>query len=103
MLRRCVTPPCANLTRGLSNIFVTAAGQNSIMGTEIQTERIDRSWTEILKLWHAAYETKIFDGHREAVGRGPTLQASREAALTVWVSDGQREYEASRDSFSAAP
>lgn len=88
---------------GIEQYFCHSARSEFDMGTEIQTERIDRSWTEILKLWHAAYETKIFDGHREAVGRGPTLQASREAALTVWVSDGQREYEASRDSFSAAP
>ncbi len=31
-------------------------------------------------LWPRAYQTKIWDRHREAVGRGPTPQAAQEAA-----------------------
>jgi hypothetical protein len=59
------------------------------MGTDIRTERLDRSWTEILKLWRAAYETRIFDEHREATGRGPTVESSREAALWKWVTEAE--------------
>ena len=57
------------------------------MSTKIQTERIDRSWTEKLMLWRAAYRTCIFDEHREAIGRGPTVEASRVATLRRWVED----------------
>jgi hypothetical protein len=80
----------------MSNLFVISRSQNPPMSTEIQTKRIHRSWSEKLMLWRAAYQTKIFDDHREAVGRGPTVQASREAALAVWVADWQREHETSR-------
>ena len=35
------------------------------MATEIQTARVRRTRIDRLKLWHRAYETKIFDEHRE--------------------------------------
>ena len=56
------------------------------MGTEIRTERIRRTWLDKLLLWSRAYQTKIFDAHREVVGRGPTAQSSGEAALERWVA-----------------
>ena len=65
------------------------------MATQIATARVRRTLRDRLLLWRRAFETKIFDERRrEAVGRGATVEASREAALTVWVSDGQREFEA---------
>ena len=38
-------------------------------------------------MWQRAYETKIWDGRREAFGRGPTPEASREAAERLWVEE----------------
>jgi hypothetical protein len=35
-------------------------------------------------MWLHAYETKLLDGNREAVGRGPTPEAARDAALKRW-------------------
>jgi hypothetical protein len=61
------------------------------MQTEIQTERVQRTWTDKVLLWRRAYQTRIYDEHREAIGRGPTVQASREAALEKWVTEGQTE------------
>jgi hypothetical protein len=57
------------------------------MGTEIKTSRIRRTWFDKLSLWSRAYQTKVFDGSREAVGRGPTPEASRDAALKRWVEE----------------
>jgi hypothetical protein len=54
------------------------------MGTEIKTWRARRSLLDKLKGWERAYETKISNGRREAVGRGRTLNASREAAQRRW-------------------
>jgi hypothetical protein len=62
-----------------------------VMGPEIKTERVRRTWLDKLLLWRRAYRTRIYDAHREAIGRGPTVEASREAALNVWVSEGQSE------------
>ena len=64
------------------------------MQTEIQSERVHRTWLDKLLLWRRAYQTRIYDEHREATGRGPTVQASREAALHKWVTEGQADYEA---------
>ena len=35
-------------------------------------------------MWRYAYEMKVFDEQREAVGRGPTPRAARDAALKRW-------------------
>jgi hypothetical protein len=57
------------------------------MVTELKTSRVHRTWLDKLLLWQRAYETKIFDGHREVVGRGPTPEASQKAAERRWVSE----------------
>ncbi len=51
------------------------------MSNEIKTttERSRRTWLEKLQMWPRAYKTKISDGRREAIGRGPTPEASQEA------------------------
>ena len=54
------------------------------MITETKTQRVHRTWFERLKMWRYAYETKVFDEQREAVGRGPTPRAARDAALKRW-------------------
>jgi hypothetical protein len=41
---------------------------------------------ERLKLWRHAYETKVFKNRHEAIGRGPTPEASQKAAK----SDGSQ-------------
>jgi hypothetical protein len=44
-------------------------------------------------LWQRAYEVKIWDAHRETVGRGPTPEAAQEAAERRWVAEAQRAHE----------
>jgi len=74
-----------------------------ITHTNIETSRVKRTWMNVLSLWRRAFTTRIFNERREVVGRGSSEQSSREAALTAWVTDAQREYEASRVNRSAAP
>jgi hypothetical protein len=76
-------------------------GQIRLMATQIETARVRRTLRDKLLLWRRALETKIFDERREAIGRGPTVEASREAALAVWVTDGQREFKAGRNNRGA--
>jgi hypothetical protein len=68
--------------------------QIRLMATQIETARVRRTLRDKLLLWRRAFETKIFDERRQAVGRGPTVEVSREAALAIWVTDGQHEFEA---------
>ena len=53
--------------------------------TEIKTTQVRRSWTDKLRLWGRAYQTRVFDEHREAFGRGPSPEASRNAAMERWM------------------
>ena len=57
------------------------------MAPETITVRTRRTWTEKLRMWPRAYETRITEGHFEAVGRGPTRKVSRETALELWRSE----------------
>jgi hypothetical protein len=68
-----------------------------IRHTNIETSRVQRTWMDVLSLWRRASETRIFNEQREAIGRGPNEQASRVAALEIWVIGARRQYEASRD------
>lgn len=67
--------------------------QSGLMGTQVETIRVRRTLRDKLLLWRRAFETKIFDERHEAVGRGPTVEASREAAMAAWVTEWQREFE----------
>ena len=64
--------------------------------TEIKTERAHRTVAEKFMLWRRAYQTRIFDERHEAIGRGPTYEASREAALKKWVDQWQHEHDESQ-------
>jgi hypothetical protein len=88
----CGIPTCADPPCGWRDNFVTGPSQTSCM-TEIETEQVPRTLADILFLWRRAYLTRIFDESHEAIGRGPTYQASREAALEMWVRQWQREHE----------
>ena len=55
------------------------------MKTDVQTERVHRTWFDKLLLWRRAYQTKISNDQLGVVGRGPTAHASEEAALRRWV------------------
>ena len=57
------------------------------MVTEMRTNRVRRTWLDKLLLWQRAYETRIFDGHHEVIGRGPTPEASQAAAEQRWVAE----------------
>ena len=57
------------------------------MVTEMQTNRVRRTWLDKLLRWQRAYETRIFDRHHEVVGRGPTPEASQAAAEQQWVAE----------------
>ena len=49
-----------------------------------ETSRAHRTWIERLWLWERAYETKIWASGHEVSGRGPTAEASQEAAMNRW-------------------
>ena len=53
--------------------------------------RVRRTWWDKLVLWKSAFETKMSDSEREVRGRGPTAEASREAALAKWKATEQLE------------
>ena len=57
------------------------------MDPEINSVRNHRTWLERLRLWPRAYETKITDAHHEAIGRGPTTEASYAIARRRWHAD----------------
>jgi hypothetical protein len=57
------------------------------MQTQIETSRVHWTWADKLKLWRRAYETKIWDGQRQVIGRGSTPNASQEAAERQWVEE----------------
>ena len=96
-----VTPTRA-IALWIAQSFRHEPESDSVMGTQIETAHVRRTLRDKLLLWRRAFETKIFDERREAIGRGPTVEASRDAALAVWVTDGQREFEADRDTRSVA-
>ena len=55
------------------------------MATELrQFVPVRRTWLDKLQFWQRAYQTKIFDECREVYGRGPTREASIEAAKRRW-------------------
>ena len=67
------------------HLGVTSTGEISLMVTEMKTSRVRRTWLDKLLLWPRAYETRIFDGRHEVVGRGPTAEASQAVAEQRWV------------------
>jgi hypothetical protein len=61
--------------------------------TETKTHLVHRTWLERLKLWRHAYETKVFNNRHEAIGRGPTPEASQKAAEKRWLAAQSPEKE----------
>jgi hypothetical protein len=53
--------------------------------TEIKCYRVRRSWIEKLMMWQRAYETRITEGFREICARGPSPEASEQAAQRRWA------------------
>ena len=51
---------------------------------DLRTSRIRRGWLDRLKGYDRLYETKVTDGERAAYGKGPTREASEQAALRNW-------------------
>ena len=51
---------------------------------EFRTTRVRRGWLDRLKGYKRVYETKLTDGERVAHGRGPTREASEQAAIKNW-------------------
>ena len=62
-----------------------------VMSIEAKTQRVPRTWFERLKLWRHAYEMKVFNHLHEAIGRGPSPAAARDAALKRWNEQIERE------------
>jgi hypothetical protein len=61
------------------------------MPREIKTVRTRRTWLDKLKMWRRAYETKIRYERQEAIGRGPTPEASKESAERGWDKEDRNE------------
>ena len=98
-----VSPSPATIRLVDCAIFSSRRGPNVLaMSTQIKTWRSRRTWIERLR-WKRAYETKIFDECLEALGRGPTPEASLAAAEWRWVEEHQREYEANRERDNDGP
>jgi hypothetical protein len=53
--------------------------------------RVRRTWLDKLMLWKRAYETKVSDGLREVIGRGPTREASEQSAFRRWNTEAPTE------------
>ena len=51
---------------------------------ELRTLRVRRNWLDRLRGYDRVYETKVTDGEQEAYGRGPSREASEQAALRSW-------------------
>ena len=51
---------------------------------DLRTSRIRRGWLDRLKGYDRLYGTKVTDGKRAAYGKGPTREASEQAALRNW-------------------
>lgn len=51
---------------------------------EVKTSRVRRGWIDRLKGYDRLYESRLTDGEHVAYGRGPSREASEEAALRNW-------------------
>ena len=69
------------------NDHATSLDHDPSLRTHVQTSRVRRIWSDRLKMWQRAYETKIWDGRREITGRGSSASASQKVAERQWVKD----------------
>src|SRR5262245_65973253 len=67
-----------------SSPVVTPPEHDPFAGTQIVTLRVHRTWSDRLKLWRHADQTKISDSRGEVIGRGYSAEASREADKKQW-------------------
>src|SRR5262245_648980 len=83
---RVVTPPEHDpfVTPPEHDPFVTPPEHDPFVETQIVTLRVHRTWSDRLKLWRHAYQTKISDSRGEVIGRGYSAEASREADKKQW-------------------
>src|SRR5262245_50360747 len=72
---------------GTRNDHATPLDHDPSLKTYVQTSRVRRTWSDRLKLWQRAYETKIWDGRSEITGRGSSAEASQKVAEREWVKD----------------
>ena len=52
------------------NGHAASFGRDPFLATQVHTSRVHRTWSDRLKMWRCAYETKISDSRREVTGRG---------------------------------
>ena len=64
----------------------TSLDRDPFLGTYVQTSRVRRTWSDRLKMWQRAYETKIWDSRGEITGRGSSPEASQKAAERRWAT-----------------
>src|SRR5262249_2298700 len=85
--------------------FLWVLVETLAMSTEIKTRRTHRSCLEKVKLWQCAYETTVWDSHREIVGGGSTPETSRDAACRLWneLMEGEHPTPARHTSPSIMP
>jgi hypothetical protein len=70
---------------------LTIACNHAAVPLEIKTLRVRRTWLEKLLLWNCAYETRVSDGLREVIGRGPTREGSEQNALRRWNAEPESD------------
>jgi hypothetical protein len=83
--------PALRPPRGRAHVgpLTAAAGSSSrfvMRELEFRTSRVRRGWLDRLKGYDRLYETKITDGERVAYGRGPSREASEQAAQRNWTA-----------------
>ena len=54
---------------------------------ETTIRRSRRTLRERLLLWQRAYVAKAVEGHNQFLGRGPTPEAAKEAAVNKYIED----------------
>ena len=74
----------SRIARCLRVLIRFGAGGEWSYGIAVGLAGWPKTWLDRLLLWQRAYETRIFDAHRDVIGRGPTPEASQKAAERKW-------------------
>ena len=65
--------------------------------TEVKIRRSHRTLRERLLLWQRAYVAKAVDGHKQFLGRGPTPEAAKEAAVNKCIAPTEADEDSALD------
>jgi len=81
----------------------TSLDHDPFLGTYVQTSRVRRTWSDRLKMWQRAYETKIWDSRDEITGRGSSPEASQKAAERRWIKEKIPQLRGDKNAVETTP